>query len=462
MYQLKYFTFPRNFKFGVADADLQVIGEKHTLKKEKSELTMWTHFAKTSKVVYKNQTPLEGIDRYHHFKKDIKIMKELGVKHYRTSVSMSRVMTKDKKPNNEALDWYKNYFSCIRKEDIKIYVTLYHWELPQYLSKKGGWKNRDTCGYLVEHAKIVYRHLNEFIEEYFILNEPYQSTFESYHAGCHAPGETNLKNALAAVHNILLAQGLVFRALKSMNNKLKLSTTYNAKNTYAASSSEKDVKAALYAYGYQTGMFMDTLYLGKYPEYMMELFGDKMPKINKSDMETIKIGNALHAFGLNYYYGKTVVYDGKSDVKFREIQYPQGIRNGLGWPVSLAPIYPDGLYDHLCSLYHRYVNFGMKRIYITESGTCWNDKVDQNGKLHDEFRIFFLREHFRQVQKAILAGIPVRGFFIWTFMDNFEWEYGHKPGSAFGLVHIDRKTMKRIPKKSYFWYKRVIKGRKLI
>lgn len=462
MYQLQNFRFPSTFKFGVADADLQVIGEKHTLKNESSQPTMWTYFAKTSGRVYKNQTPLPGIDRYHHWKKDVEVMKNLGIKYYRTSLSMSRVMTKERKPNIKALDWYKRYFSYLRKNKIIIYVTLYHWELPQYLAEKGGWKNREVAEYLVEHAKIVYRHLNDFIEEYFILNEPYQSTFESYHLGIHAPGEKNLRSALATVHHTLLAQGMVFRTLKSLDKKLKLSTVYNPRITYAASSSSKDIKAARYAFGYQTSMFTDPLYLGKYPHYMRELFGDKMPKIQNSDMEIIKIGSGLHTFGVNFYRGKVIRNDPNSDVRFTEVLYHQGIVNGLGWPVHVPPTYPEAFYDLLCELYHRYESFGMKQIYITENGTCWKDQLDKEGIIDDEFRIFYLREHLRQVQKAILAGVPIKGYFLWTLMDNYEWDLGYKPGSNFGIVYIDRSTMRRIPKKSYYWYKKVIKSRKLV
>lgn len=462
MYQLNTFTFTKDFKFGVADADLQVIGEKHTLKHEGSEPTMWTHFAKNSGRVHQNQTPLEGIDRYNKWKSDIEIMKNLGIKHYRTSVSMSRVMTKERKPNNKALDWYKRYFTHLQKNGMKIYATLYHWELPQYLSEKGGWKNRDTTQYLVDHAKIVYENLGDFIEECFILNEPYQATFESYHLGIHAPGENNLKGALASIHHILLAQGMVYRMLKSMNSKLKISTTYNPRVTYAATNFPNDIKAAQYAFGYQTSMFTDPLYLGKYPQYMLELFESKMPKISNGDMEIIKVGHGLNTFGVNFYRGKIIKYNEKSDVKFTEVIFPQGITNGLGWPVFVPPTYPEALYDLLKELYYRYESYGMKKIYITESGTCWDDRVNQKGEVNDEFRIFFLREHFKQVQKAILAGVPVKGFFVWTLMDNYEWDLGYKPGSNFGIVHIDRSTFKRIPKQSYYWYKDLIRTKKLV
>ncbi|MBI3954983.1 family 1 glycosylhydrolase [Candidatus Gottesmanbacteria bacterium] len=461
MYQLNYFQFPKEFKFGVADADLQVIGEKHTLKNENSEPTMWTHFAKKSDIVYQHQSPLDGIDRYHQWKSDIEILKNLGVKDYRTSISISRVMTRGRKPNEKALKWYANYFKLLHKNGVRIYATIYHWELPQYLSELGGWKNRKVVDYLVDHAKIIYEYLGEYIEEYFILNEPFQFTFDSYHNGWHAPGEKNLKGALSAVHNALLAQGMIFKTLKGLNKKLKLSTTYNPSVTYAASSSSLDVKAAQYAFGYHTSMFTDPLYLGKYPDYMMDIFESKMPKIEKGDMETIKVGAGLHTFGVNFYRGKIVKYDPGSETKYTEVKYSQGIANGLGWPIHIPPTYPEALYDLLRELYHRYESYGMKQIIITESGTCWDDKIGKDGKVNDEFRIFFLREHFRQVQKAILAGIPVKGFLVWTLMDNYEWELGYKPGSNFGIVHIDRQTMKRIPKNSYYWYKEVIRSRKL-
>lgn len=462
MYQLNNFIFPKNFAFGVADADLQVMGEQNPLKYENSEPTMWLEFSKKPGKVYKNQTPLVCIDRYHRWKEDLEIIKKLEMKHYRVSVNMSRVMTRDKKPNQKAINWYTNYFKAIRKEGIKLYVTLYHWELPQYLADKGGWKNRIVTEYLVEHAKIVYKHLNEFIEEYFILNEPFQFTFESYHRGFHAPGEKNLKGALTAIHHALLAQGMVFRELRSMDKKIKISTTYNPSVTYAASESPKDLKAAQYAWGYHTGMFTDPLYLGKYPEHMIELFGDKMPKIENGDMEIMKVGTGLNSFGLNFYQGKNVKYDDSVDEHFILEKYPQGITNGLGWPVFVRPTYPEALYDILRELYYRYQSHGMKQLMVTESGTCWNDKIGPDGKFHDEFRIFFLREHFKQIAKAILQGIPVKGYFLWTLMDNFEWELGHNPNSSFGIVHIDRENnLKRTPKESFYWYKKLIETRKI-
>ncbi|MBI2443171.1 MAG: family 1 glycosylhydrolase [Candidatus Levybacteria bacterium] len=461
MYQLQYFQFPKDFIFGTADADLQVIGEEHTLKNENSLPTMWNHFAQSSPEVYKNQTPMSGIDRYHLWKEDIALMKELGLRHYRTSISMARIMDKNRKPNMKAIDWYKTFFEELRKNEIAIYATIYHWELPQFLSEKGGWKNRDTAQYVADHSLIAHKYLGDYIEEYFILNEPVQSTFYSYHIGEQAPGERDLKGALAAVHHTLLAQGLTFRALKSADKNVKLSTVFNPSVTYAASSSQDDIKSAQYAFGYHTGMFTDPTYLGKYPDYMLELFEGKMPQIQSGDMETIKIDHGLHSFGVNFYRGKITRYNPISDVRFEEVRYPQGVKNGMGRPVYIPPTYPEGLYDILCELYYRYHEHGMKQIYITENGASWPDTLNEKGEVDDEFRIFYLREHLKQVEKAILKGVPVKGFFQWTFMDNFNWSAGYRPESVYGLVHVDFETMKRTPKKSFYWYKDLLESHRL-
>ena len=460
MYQLNSFKFPKDFKFGAAEADLQVIGEQNTLDLEKSQPTMWLNFSQTSPDVYKNQTPLAGIDRYHRWQEDIELMQQLGLKHYRTSVSMARVMTVDKKPNKKAIEWYQKYFSALTKAGISVYITIYHWELPHALSKRGGWKNREIVDYLVEHAKIIHQYLGEYITEYFILNEPVQATFYSYHQGEQAPGERNLQGALASIHHMLLAQGKVYRALRKLDKNIKLSTVYNPSVTYALTSNPKDLQAARYCYGYHTAMFTDPLYLGTYPDYMTELFGKRMPHIESDDMETICIGNGLHSFGVNYYRAKTVQYDPNSEIKFAEVRFAHGVKNGMGRPIYIPPTYPEGLCDLLCELYHRYENYGMKRMYITENGTSWPDTVS-NGKINDEFRIFYLREHLQQVQKAILKGVPIEGYFVWALMDNYNWSAGYRSESVYGLIHVDFLTQKRILKKSFYWYQNLIKTHSL-
>lgn len=453
--------FPPSFKFGVADADLQVIGEENTLKYENSQKTMWTQFAENGKT-FQNQSPLPGIDRYHRWKDDIALIAGLGTKHYRTSISMARTMTPDKKVNTKAIKWYKAYFKELKKQGISIYATLYHWELPEYLSKKGGWKNRETIDYLVRHAEIVHEHLGEYIDEYFILNEPWCSTFFSYHTGDHAPGEKNLKGALASVHNILIAQGVVYRTLRSRNKNIRISTVYNPVSAYALTPTKQNLKAQKYSLGYYTTWFTDPLYKGSYPSYMMELFEPHLPKIEKDDMETMHIGDKLYSFGVNYYYSSLVAYDATKDIKFKEVVKENSILNGLNWPTFIPPNYSYGFYDLFTMLYQMYEPHGMKRIYVTENGTAWNSHPHSSGEIRDDFRIFYVSKHLEQVHAAICAGVPIQAYFLWTLMDNYEWQFGYIPESCFGIVHVDRNTYKRTPKKSYFWYKSIIEHLNLL
>lgn len=459
MFQLQNARFPKDFIFGVADADLQVIGERNTLAEEQSEPTMWTHFAGIPGKTFQGQSPMDSIDRYHRWKEDMQIMKDLGVRAYRTSISISRTMTRDGKPNMKAIEWYRTYFTALRNEGFTIYATLYHWDLPQYLAEMGGWKSRDIIDAFLKHVAIVYEYLGEFIEEYFILNEPFQFTLLSYHLGEHAPGEKDLAGGLLSVHNALLAQGQALRFLKGKDASLKVSTTYNPRVFYAASESEEDLRAMRLAEQYQTRIFTDPLYLGKYPEEFASVFKEFMPTIESGDMETIRVGAELTTFGANFYRGMIIRSAPEKDVQFAEVLAPQGITNGLGWPVFVGPTYPEACYDLLRTLYHRYESYGMKRLYITENGTCWDDHVSPDGRVHDDFRIFFLREHLKQMQKAILAGVPLHGYFVWSLMDNYEWELGFKPGSNFGIVHVDRETQVRTPKDSYYWYRDMVASR---
>jgi beta-glucosidase len=461
MYNPESPEFPSDFIFGVADADLQVIGEGACLAEEESSETMWLRFSQTPDKVWGGHTTLPGVDRYNRWRDDLGLIQELGTQHYRTSISMSRVLKEDGSSNRKALDWYKRYFSAIRERGINLYATIYHWELPQFLSATGGWKNRKTCDWLVKHTEVVARELGEYVDEFFILNEPFQSTFESYFYGVHAPGETTIEGGLLSVHNILLAQGRSYQALRSILPHVKVSTVYNPVVTYAASSRQEDSEAARRGSEFQTRIFTDPLYKGTYPEFVLNRFGDLYPSTLASDLQEMRVGHGLNAFGVNYYRGKIIERDESHPFGFREVRYPQGIVNGLGWPVFVPPTYPEGLYDLLRELHLRYEEDGLKALYISENGTCWTDKPDARNEVNDDFRIFYLREHLAQVHKAIRARVPVKGFFCWTLLDNFEWDLGYRPESCFGIVHVDRETMKRTPKKSYGWYRELVQSRKL-
>lgn len=453
------YTFPRNFGFGVSDSDLQVIGEDFTQRLEGSEPTMWEHFAKTSGRVFRSQTPGEGIDRYDKWLDDIELMKKIGLKEYRTSVSMSRVLHKDGSINMAAIEWYSRYFRHLRESGIAIYATLYHWELPYFLQERGGWLNHETTKWFLKHVTAVYNNLGEFIEEYFILNEPWCSSMVAYFYGEHAPGEQNLSHALQVAHNLLLAQGLAYKTLRKLDPNAKVSTAAFVRPAYPLTRTEQDIRASKYLDGFINRWFFDPIYLGKYPEDMVELYRESMPSYTLEDMKTIQIGKGLHSLGINYYRGSLAKYDAQNVLHFSTAENPRGEKNDINEPIYLPPHYPEGLYDILDELYTMYKDDGLGRIYVTENGVALNTPWDGKSEVvEDERRIHFLKGHLQQIIKAIDHGIPVEKFFVWTLMDNYEWSEGYRPEASFGLIHIERPTLQRVWKKSALFYNELIRA----
>lgn len=451
--------FPADFRFGVADADLQVIGEDKARAAEKSEETMWSHFARTSGKCFNDAGPGEGVDRFTLWDKDVELMRDLGVRNYRTSISMSRLLTRSGDINAKAVQWYENYFKSLRKSGISIYATLYHWELPQFLNEQGGWKSRVTVDWMAKHAQAVFETLGEYIEEYFILNEPWCSAMLGYHHGVHAPGEISLSSALLAAHNLLLAQGAAFEKLKSLDRSLKVSTVVNLASCYAASASEEDQRAAQYADAYFNTWFLDPLFNGRYPEEARELYAAKMPHYGKADMALINVGSGLHALGINYYRGELVRFDERAETRFAPVRRAGEQVNDLNWPIYVAPVHREGLYDLLQQVWFAYRKAGLKRMYITENGMAlMAGETLKDGTISDRRRVDYLHAHLEQAAAAVERGIPLKAYFAWTLMDNYEWAEGYRPESCFGLVHVDRKTMKRTKKESALWYSNILKG----
>lgn len=438
--------FPPDFRFGVADADLQVIGEDATLAAEDSLPTAWDAFARATG----RATPGVGVDRYHRFADDIELLRSLGVRHYRTSVSMCRLLTPSGDANAKAVAWYRRYFESLRSHGIRIYATLYHWELPQLLAERGGWANRETVDWFLRHVRHAVRELGDLIDEYYLVNEPWCVAMLGHYHGLHAPGERNLRSALLAAHHILLAIGLGLRALRELAPTAIVGTVFNAEAYTAASEHPDDLRARDRADGHFNRWFIDPLYLGRYPADMCEVYRDHLPVFADDDLRAIRVGAELDSFGLNYYSGKLVQGDAASPFGYAAVDVPGQHTNDLGWPVAVPPFYPEGLYDVLAQLWHSYRAHGLRRIDVTENGFA------QAGGGEDVRRIDYLREHLRQVRRAILQGVPVASYFAWTLLDNYEWQEGYRPESCFGLVHVDRATLARTPKASAAWYARVI------
>jgi beta-glucosidase len=450
--------FPAEFSFGVADADLQVIGEDQCVSEEGSQRTMWAAFAAAGKT-HKSEGPGVGIDRFSRWSEDAELMAELGFMHYRTSVSMSRILNRDGSVNRRAVDWYRRYWTALRKQGVRLYVTLYHWELPEWLELEGGWTNRLAVDFLVKHGRAVHQSLGDLVDEYFTINEPWCSSLLSYQLGVHAPGRKSLSDALIAAHNLLLASGLLVRELKSSDSGVRVGVVLNADYKFAADTSAATTRARTIAECYFNRWFLDPVFKGAYPEEMREVYGDAWPRHSDIEMEIVRSGHLLHSLGVNYYSAEIVAADSSAPLGYRSAP-PEGVpRNDLGWPIALPPYYPIGLYDLLAQLHHSYRDHGLRRMYITENGMALQSAWDAQGNLlPDSSRIEYYREHLRQVHKAILAGVPIEKYFAWTFMDNYEWAEGYRPESCFGLVHVDRGTLVRTPKASCHWYSEVARS----
>jgi beta-glucosidase len=437
-------------RFGVADSDLQVIGEARCIEAEQSQPTMWSAFAQKNGLC----PPNVGSYRYDRWEEDADLMVSLGVKHYRTSISWARVLTERDTPNEKALKWYENFFKVLRAREILIYPTLYHWELPNRVAQEGGWRNRATVNRFLTHCKTVDDFLGDYVEEYFVLNEPSCAALFGYHRGIHAPGEKNLSGALEASHNLLLAQGLAIREL--VGRRRKTSTVVNIQPAYAESETPLDAEARRRSDEYWNRWFLDPLFLGSYPSEMVSLYGDAMPAFAAEDMNVIRAGELLNSLGLNYYNGEVVFADASTELGYNR-RAGGGPTNDLGWPVFVPPSYPSGLYDALREVFFRYQNAGLKKIYITETGLA--KAPDSRTPLQDTARVQFLKDHLVQAAAAIRSGVPLDAFFVWSFCDSFEWQDGHKPESQFGLVCVDPVTAERTPKMSALWYADVMKNR---
>lgn len=453
---MKSFHFPPDFLLGIADADLQVIGEEACVKEEGAQPTMWSAFAAEGRT-WNSESPGVGIDRYHRWKSDADLMVNHHVRNYRTSVSMSRLLTAAGAVNKDAVAWYRTYWSYLKSKGVNIFATLYHWELPQSLILKGGWLSQETVSMFVKHALAVHEHLGDLIDQYFTLNEPWCSTMLSYHQGRHAPGHTSLKDALLAAHNILVASGRACRELLSKDPSLKIGIVLNSQSHYAASADAADIRAQTIADCYFNRWFYDPIFLGKYPEEILPVFEKHLPEISQGDMEIIRVGDLMHALGVNYYAGEIVKADPARDIGYSSVKVLGGPENDLGWPIFEPPAYPAGLYDILRQFYHAYRTYGLKRIYVTENGMALRSTFDGEGRLQaDVRRVNYYCYHLQQVYDAKIAGIPVEGYFAWTLMDNYEWAEGYRPEGCFGLVHVDRETLQRTPKESLRWFSHVM------
>ncbi len=440
--------FPDDFIWGAATAAYQIEGAYNEGGKGES---IWDRYTHQPGNIKNNDTGDVACDHYHRYREDIEIMKEIGLESYRFSISWSRIFPEGKgKLNQKGLDFYKRLIHELLNAGISPAVTLYHWDLPQALQDKGGWENRDTAKYFNQYAETMFRELGDVIPSWITHNEPFVASFVAYLFGEHAPGYRNFQKALQVAHNILFSHGLAVKSFRESGLKGDIGITLDLTPAFPHSEQGPDQKAAELFDTFRNRWFLEPVFKGKYPEELCEIYQQKLGgfKTEQGDMDVIS--RAIDFLGINYYFRTVVKYDENEPLKFKETK-PEGKNfTDMAWEV-----YPAGLYEILKRVKEDYT--GDKPLYITENGAAYPDKISNDGKIHDQKRIDYLRKHFRYAHHAIGGGIPLKGYYVWSFLDNFEWSSGYS--KRFGLVYIDYDNhQERLLKDSARWYSQIIEN----
>ncbi|WP_025689406.1 GH1 family beta-glucosidase [Paenibacillus zanthoxyli] len=435
--------FPQDFVWGAATAAYQIEG---AYNEDGRGMSIWDTFSRIPGKVDNMDNGDVACDSYHQYLEDIALMKELGITSYRFSVAWPRIFPAGTgELNAKGLEFYNTFVDALLENGIEPVCTLYHWDLPQSLQDSGGWENRETVDAFAAYADTLFRSLGGKIKKWLTINEPWCVSFLSNYQGTHAPGHKDLQTAVTVAHHLLLAHGSAVRKFRELGLTGEVGYAPNVTWMEPYSSRKKDVEACKRENGWYVEWFMDPVFKGEYPSFLVKWFREKGAEvpIQKGDMELIH--EKIDILGINYYSGSLARYDESAGLTACEPVEMGYDRTDIGWP-----IYPEGLYKVLSYIQSRY---GDIPIYITENGACYNDGPD-NGIVADTKRINYLHKHLLQLHRCISNGIPVKGYFAWSLLDNFEWAYGYS--MRFGLVHTDYATLVRTPKDSFYWYQDVI------
>lgn len=441
--------FREDFVWGVATAAYQIEGAAH---EDGRGLSVWDDFCRQPGRIFEGHSGDVACDHYHRYREDIALMAELGVKAYRFSIAWPRILPEGTgKVNEKGLDFYKRLVGELLQHGIRPYATLFHWDYPLPLLDRGGWLNPDSPQWFAEYVHQAGQALGGELKDYFTLNEPQCFIGLSYLQTEHAPGiRRSLKDNLAMAHQVLLAHGKAVQALRADVGGARVGYAPTGSTFYPATEKPEDIEAARRAtfhvspenWGFNIAWWSDPALLGHYPAAGLEALQDILPPIGANDMK--EIHQPLDYYGQNIYNSTPVEADAARG--FREVKRPVGHpKTAIGWPVT-----PESLYWAPKFLYERY----RRPIIITENGLSCHDAVSLDGKVHDPNRMDYLARYLRCLKKAAAEGTDIRGYFQWSFMDNFEWAKGYD--DRFGLVYVDYETQRRIPKDSAFWYKRIM------
>ncbi|MDQ3005036.1 MAG: GH1 family beta-glucosidase [Chloroflexota bacterium] len=430
--------FPHNFLWGAATASYQIEGAWNEDGKGES---IWDRFSHRPGKVTNGDTGDIACDHYHRYQDDIALMRQLGLKAYRFSVSWTRVLPAGKGAvNTLGLDFYDRLVDGLCAANIEPFITLHHWDYPQALYEQCGWTRRDNLACFADYAAIMVKRLGDRISSWTTFNEPGVIAWDGYLSGEHAPGEQNKAKAAQVAHNLMVAHGLATQAIRAANPKLNVGIVLNLWGADPASEDQADVAAADLAWNRSETVFPHPIFLGYYhPEFEKALQSENI-SIDVKSGDMALISQRLDFLGVNFYSRNLISATQEFDIVAGS-EYTE-----MGWEVH-APA--------LRRLLNRINNdYKLPPIYITENGAAFKDEVSVDGKIHDEHRLDYLKQHFIQTRLAMQDGVNVRGYFVWSLLDNFEW--GHGFTKRFGLIRVDYETQERSIKDSGEWYSKVI------
>jgi beta-glucosidase len=448
-------NFPTNFLWGAATAAYQVEG---AAAEDGRGLSIWDTFSHTPGKTHNGDSGDIACDMYHRYPADIELMRGLGIKGYRLSISWSRLFPNgDDMREERGFAFYDNLINALLAAGITPYITLYHWDLPQALEEKGGWRSRETIAAFGKYAAAVAEHYGDRVKHFAPINEPWCVAWLGHGLGVHAPGITDRATAFKVAHHTVLAHATAVNAMRAVRGDLKIGPVVNQANYPADDPSDPvQAHASEILDAVQNRWWMDAIFYGKYPEILVKEFGSEfLDAILPGDMELAQTPNDW--LGINYYFdtrvgasdaAKTVEFDNSALLGLTIDSTPVGELTDMGWPIT-----PEGLSGMLIR-WNKEFGARLPQIFITENGCAYPDGPDSDGRVNDLRRISYLDKHLRALLDAINQGVNIGGYFQWSLLDNFEWSLGYQ--KRFGIVHVDYDTQKRTPKESAHWYSRVV------
>ena len=429
---------PAGFVFGTATAAYQIEGGHDADGKGRS---IWDTFCERPGAISTGETGEIACDHYHRWREDVALMNDLGLGAYRFSISWPRVLPAGTGAANEkGLAFYDRLVDELLAKGIRPFATLYHWDLPQALQDKGGWASRDVVGHFADYADLVARRLGDRVKDWMTLNEPEVVAYAGHHLGVHAPGVRDFTTAVLVSHHLLLAHRAAADAIRASRAAGRVGIALNMSPCEPATGSADDAAAAMRADGYLNRWFLDPLHGRGYPRDIVALYAPYFDRARELE----GYHGRLDFLGVNY-YTRRLVSVGNGPLGLERVEREDAERTAIGWEV-----HPSSFHKLLVRV-HR--DYAPREMFVTENGAAYDDVIDDD-RVEDPARVSFLTRHFTAAADAIGDGVPLRGYFIWTLMDNFEWAHG--TSKRFGIVHTEYRTQRRRVKTSGYWYRDLI------